>query len=115
MKRTGRFFIAKTNIMKIQNLTNSPKVPYDLDGFILHSDKKTELIHISLKTGESLEEHKNPLDAIFFILSGSALLTVDGAKLELKTNDTIKITSDQLRAWVNNTNEELRILVIKLL
>lgn len=101
--------------MKIQNLTNSPKVPFDLDGFILHSDKKIELVHINMKAGESLEEHKNPLDAIFFIISGSALLTVDGEKLELKANDTIKITSDQLRAWSNNKNEQLRILVIKLL
>ena len=101
--------------MKIKNLTNSPKVPFDINGFILHSDKKTELIHISLKAGESLDEHKNPLDAIFFLISGSALLTVDGEKLELKANDTIKITSDQLRSWANNANEELRILVIKLL
>ncbi|MBU8892349.1 MAG: cupin domain-containing protein [Bacteroidales bacterium] len=101
--------------MKIQNLTNSPKVPFDIDGFILHTDKKTELIHISLKAGESLEEHKNPLDALFFIISGSALLTVNGEKWKMKANDTIKITSDQLRGWTNNTNEELRILVIKLL
>ena len=101
--------------MKIKNLTNSPKVPFDINGFILHSDKKTELVHISMQAGESLEDHKNPLDAIFFIISGSALLTVDGEKLELKANDTIKITSDQLRGWANNTNNELRILVIKLL
>lgn len=100
--------------MKVQNLTNSPKVPFDLDAFNLHSDKKIELIHINLKAGEKLQEHKNPQDAVFFIISGNALVTVNGEEQKLKANDTVKITSDQLRAWANNSNNDLRILVIKL-
>ena len=38
--------------MKIQNLSNSPKVPFDLDGHILHSEKHIELIHLLLKPGD---------------------------------------------------------------
>ena len=101
--------------MKIQNLNNSPKVPFDLDAFILHSEEKIEIVHLFLKPGEVLEEHKNPFDVLFFVVEGSGILTIDNEKQNLKKNDTIKVTSDKNRAWENNSNINLRILVIKLL
>lgn len=101
--------------MKIQNLSNSPKVPFDLDANILHTDEKVELVHLLLNPGETLTKHKNPFDVIFFVIEGSGILIVENETLKLKSNDTIKITSDKNRAWENKSNHILRLLVIKLI
>lgn len=100
--------------MKIQNLNNSPKVPFDLDGYVLHSENQLELVHLLLKPCENLAEHKNPFDVIFYVVQGSGVLTVENDSYELSANDTTKITSDKNRSWKNTGDQDLRILVIKL-
>lgn len=101
--------------MKIQNLSNSPKVPFDLEGYILHSEKQIELVHLTLKPGENLAEHKNPFDVIFFVADGSGVLSIEGKESVLSKNDVTKVTSDKNRGWKNNTDQDLRLLIIKLL
>lgn len=101
--------------MTIKNLSNSPKVPFDLEGYILHSDKQIELVHLLLKPGENLAEHKNPFDVIFFVTEGSGTLSIESAEYKLTTTDATKVTSDKMRGWKNNTDKDLRLLVIKLL
>ncbi|MFC2151747.1 cupin domain-containing protein [Bacteroidota bacterium] len=99
--------------MIIRNLGNSPKVPFDLEAYILHSEKQIELVHLLLKPGENLAEHKNPFDVIFFVAEGKGILSVEGKESELSINDVIKVTSDQNRGWNNNSDQNLRLLVIK--
>ncbi len=101
--------------MTIQNLSNSPKVPFELDAFILHSEKQVEIIHLLLKPGEHLSDHKNPFDVIFFVIEGSGILNINMENFTLKNNDTIKVTKDKNRSWSNTSEKDLRILVIKLL
>lgn len=101
--------------MEINNLSNSPKVPFSLEAFILHSEEKVELVHLMLKPGEELTEHKNPFDVLFFVAEGSGILSIDGKEWHLKTNDVTKVNSDQNRGWKNNSDQNLRLLVIKLL
>ena len=101
--------------MNIKNTLNTPKVPFDLDGYILHSEKQIELVHLTLKPDEKLAEHKNPFDVIFFVVEGEGILSVEKQQHILKTGDTLKITSEKKRGWKNLSNQELRLLVIKLL
>jgi quercetin dioxygenase-like cupin family protein len=101
--------------MNIRNLNNSPQVPFDLDAYILHAEEKIEIVHLLLKPGEKLDEHKNPFDVIFFVAEGTGILSIEGNVLTLKTNDIIKITSDKNRGWQNKSNQNIRLLVIKLL
>ena len=101
--------------MKIHNLKNSPKVPFDLEGFILHSENQIEIVHLLLKPGEKLSEHKNPFDVIFFVAEGLGILSIEGEEFELKPNDVTKVTSYKNRGWKNISNQDLRLLVIKLL
>lgn len=86
-----------------------------MEAFTLHSEVKLEIVHLLLKPNEELEAHKNPFDVIFYVVEGTGLLSVENDNRELKTNDTIKITSDKNRAWKNTGDHDLRILVIKLL
>jgi len=101
--------------MTIKNLSNSPRVPFDLEGYILHSEKQIELVHLTLKPGENLAEHKNPFDVVFFVAEGSGILSIEGKNFVLSKNDVTKVTSEKNRGWRNNTDQDLRLLVIKLL
>lgn len=101
--------------MIIQNIQNTPKVPIDLEAHILHSEKPVELVHLTLKPGEKLGEHKNQFDVIFFVIEGSGILTINGEPTKLKASDTLKVTSDIDRGWKNNSHKDLKLLVIKLL
>lgn len=101
--------------MIIKNLTNSSRVPFDLDAFILHSEEKIEIVHLVLKPGEKLEKHTNPFDVIFFVIEGKGVLDVENEKIQLNATDTLKISSEKNRSWENTYTNDLRILVIKLL
>jgi|SRR6056297_3259586 len=101
--------------MKIQNLQNTPRVPINLEAHILHSEKPVELVHLLLKPGEQLAEHKNPFDVLFFVIEGFGILTINGEPTTLKATDTLKVTSEINRGWENNSGQDLKILVIKLL
>jgi len=101
--------------MRIQNLENAPKVPIELEAYLLHSENTVELIHLLLKPGEQLAEHNNPFDVIFFVIEGSGILTINGESKNLKATDTLKVTSEINRGWENNSDKDLKILVIKLL
>ncbi|MEE4196456.1 MAG: cupin domain-containing protein [Bacteroidales bacterium] len=101
--------------MEIQNISTAPKVPIDLDAHILYSEKPIELVHLQLKPGEILADHKNPVDVIFFVVEGSGRLTLNGESKILNTTDTIRVSSEINRGWGNSTSEILKILVIKLL
>ena len=101
--------------MNIRNLNNSPQVSFDLDAYILHSEEKIEMVHLLLKPGEKLETHKNPFDVIFFVAEGAGILSVEDEEYILNMNDTIKVTSDKNRGWENKSDQDLRLLVIKLL
>lgn len=99
--------------MKITNMKNAPKVPFKLDGRVMFSSKKVEMIHLTLKPGEKLDLHTNPFDVVFYTLSGEGVLDVEGERFPMKPNDTVEVTKEILRGWENNSAEDLRILVVK--
>jgi len=101
--------------MNIKNPKNAPKVPFDLDGYILHSEKQIELVHLTLKPGENLADHKNSFDVIFFVIEGEGTLSAEKQQYTLKKGDTTKISSGKNRGWKNTGNQDLLLLVIKML
>lgn len=101
--------------MNIITLETAKQVPFDLEGRIMFSGEEVELIHLTLKKDELLDLHKNPFDVIFYILSGSGLLTIDNKQMTMKADSTIKVDKEYMRSWENFNEENLVILVIKLL
>jgi len=100
--------------MKIINLENAVQVPFKLDGRVMFTSKENELIHLILKPGEKLDMHTNPFDVVFFTLSGEGVLVVEEERFAMKANDTVAVPKSILRAWENNSLEDLRILVFKI-
>lgn len=101
--------------MQITNLNNAKKVPFNLDGRIMFSDKRIELVHLTLNPGEGLDMHKNPFDVVFYVLEGKGLLTIETESEEINANSVISVSKEKLRAWKNNSKKALRLLVIKVL
>lgn len=101
--------------MEIKNITNSEKVPFDLEAWSLIKTDKAELVYLILNPGENLELHKNPFDVIFFVFSGSGKLLLDQDEKTLTENDSIFIGSSTNRGWRNESKERLIVLVYKIL
>ena len=99
--------------LKITNLEDAPKVPFKLDGRILFSSEKLELIHLTLQPGEKMEPHSQPFDVVFYVLSGNGILDLPDQSVDGASGTCILIPAGMQRGWKNNTNREFRVLVVK--
>ncbi len=99
--------------MYIRHLDDAPKVPFNLDGHILFRSEKLELIHLSLPPGEEIAVHANPSDVVFFVLSGSGELEVEGEVTGVVADSAIFVEAGRMRSWKNRSGNPLRLLVIK--
>jgi mannose-6-phosphate isomerase-like protein (cupin superfamily) len=100
--------------MEIISLHQAPKVPSGLDGKILFSGEKSEIIHLTLQPGEELPMHVNPLNVIFYGLEGEAALNFKDHSLSFGKDNCIMIPEGVERGWTNTGDSIFRILVIKL-
>jgi len=91
----------------------APKVSFNLDGKILFTSKKLELVHLTLKQGEKIGKHPQPFDVIFFVLSGCAVLETDHDDIEVMENTSIFVPAGLERGWNNSGPADFKVLVIK--
>jgi quercetin dioxygenase-like cupin family protein len=101
--------------MKIRkiHLDDAPKVPFDLDGKIMYTSDKLEIVNLNLKPGERISKHSQPFDVVFYVLSGNAILETDPENIEAKENTSIFVPSGIHRGWNNTGQVDFKILVIK--
>ena len=101
--------------MKITNLKNAEKVPFNIEGHKMHIGEELEVIHLKLKPGEKLEIHSNPVDVVFYVIEGKCIFITEKAETIIEKDSCFRITADTLRGWKNNSDSNLKILVIKIL
>jgi quercetin dioxygenase-like cupin family protein len=95
------------------HVDEAPKVPFNLDGKIMYSSDKLEIINLTLKPGEKIGKHHQPFDVVFYVLSGEATLETDTEVIEVKENTSIFVPAGMLRGWNNTGPADFIILVIK--
>lgn len=100
--------------MEVSSLKQAPKVPSGLDGRIMFSGEKSEIIHLTLQPGEELPMHINALDVVFYGLEGEAALNFKDHSLSFGKDCCILIPEGIERGWLNTGDSVFRILVIKL-
>ena len=100
--------------MKKINLEQAPIISPILDVRMLYSGAKADLVHLTLKEGETIARHENPIEVILFVLAGKGKLTLDNEEFNLTVNDCIPIKSGTQRSMENTTVEDLKVLVYKL-
>ncbi len=101
--------------MKIINLSNADKIPFKINGHKMYSGENIEVIHLDLKPGEILEMHSNPFDVIFYVLEGKGIFINEITDTLIEKDSCFRVKANLLRGWKNNSPDDLKILVIKIL
>jgi quercetin dioxygenase-like cupin family protein len=97
----------------ITTVEDAPKVPFNLDGKILFSNGKLEMIHLALKPGEKMETHIQPFDVVFYVLSGEGMLECGQQSIKGTPRCCIHVPAGIQRSWGNVSDEEFTVLVVK--
>ncbi len=77
----------------------------------MYNDSSAQIMHISLKPGESLKPHKTPVDVVFYILEG--LPTIHIGDESVKFGQDSVIPADIPHYISNEESTNARFLVIK--
>ena len=101
-------------MIKKTTIPEAPRVPADVDGRIMYTDKELELVLLTLQLGETIPSHKNPFDVVFACVCGQAVITTPEKTLTISKGETIFVSADEDRMWGNNSNGVFQVFVIKL-
>jgi quercetin dioxygenase-like cupin family protein len=99
--------------MKTVSLSNAPKVPFNLDGFIMHSSGSLEVIHLCLQPGQNISPHTNPFDVVACLVEGEVTLHVEETEYKLGLWDVVEIEKQMSRGFSNDGSIVARLLIIK--
>lgn len=95
------------------SISEAPKVPANLDGYIMHKSDALEVIHLCLKPGQVIPEHPNQYDVVACLVSGEVTLHSGDNQTELTLFDVVEIEKDVYRGFTNSGAMEARLLIIK--
>jgi quercetin dioxygenase-like cupin family protein len=74
---------------------------------------KIEIVHLTMKPGELMNMHLQPLDVIFYVLYGNGILHSDQEDIEGIENTAIFVPAGTPRGWENTGNADFKVIVIK--
>ncbi|RLF59922.1 MAG: cupin domain-containing protein [Thermoplasmata archaeon] len=100
------------NIININNADSSQN-PHKVDARKIYDTKNAQAIHLTLNPGESLKRHITPVDVFFYVLEGKGIVEIGDEKKEVGPDTLIESPKKILHCWYNESNEVLRILVVK--
>jgi quercetin dioxygenase-like cupin family protein len=99
--------------MKKISLTEAPKVPFDLEGFIMHSSSDLEIIHLCIHPGQVIAQHSNPFDVLVCVIEGEITLEMGVTQTQISLYDVAEIEKNTDRGFFNNGQSETRLLILK--
>lgn len=99
--------------MKNVTLSNAPKVPFDLEGFIMHSSATLEVIHLCIQPGQNIPQHANPFDVVACVIEGEVILNTGEDHTRLRLYDAVEIEKDLARGFSNDNTALARLLILK--
>ena len=99
--------------MKINTLTSAPKVPFNLDGYIMHTSDSLEVIHLCLQPNQAIPQHTNSFDVIACLIEGEATLLTGENQIRLGLYEVAEIEKDTERGFTNTGISEARLLILK--
>ena len=101
--------------MKLINVNNveTSENPHHVDARKIYDTKDAQAIHLTLNPGESLKRHITPVDVFFYVLEGTGIVEIGDEKKEVGPDTLIESPAKIVHCWYNESNEILRILVVK--
>jgi quercetin dioxygenase-like cupin family protein len=94
---------------------NAPQIknPHQVKVSKLHDSEHAQVMHITLKPGESLKRHITPVDVIFYVLEGTGILEIGDEQQEAVADTLIDSPARVPHCWYNRSDQILRVLVVK--
>lgn len=101
--------------MKMRNYKTEPlkENPHNVDVRQLYNDASAQVMHITLKPGETLKPHKTPVDVVFYILEGNPTIHIGDESMAFEKDTLIESPADIVHYISNEGNSPARILVTK--
>jgi quercetin dioxygenase-like cupin family protein len=101
--------------MKIVNVskTEIKQTPHGIDARELYNHDNAQVVHITLKPGESLKPHKTPVDVFFYVLEGSPDIFIGDDKQTVPQDNLVESPKNITHYFANNTDSVVRVLVVK--
>ena len=99
-------------IKKVDNaeVTNNP---HNVDARKIYDNEHGQAVHITLNPGESLKRHITPVDVFFYVLEGTGIVEIGDEKKKVGPDTLIESPAKIVHCWYNESNEILRVLVVK--
>jgi quercetin dioxygenase-like cupin family protein len=101
------------NIKNYRDLSENEN-PHGIKSHKLYDQEHGVINHLYLKPGESLKPHITPVDVAFYVLEGNPAILVGEEKIQVKADDLIESPKNIVHCIYNETDREVRVLVMKL-
>ena len=99
--------------MKKLSLSSAPRVPFDLEGYIMHSSLTLEVIHLILQPGQVVSQHSSPFNVVVSLIEGEAALIMSTNETRLTLYDVVEIEMNSDRGFINSGTTISRLLIPK--
>ena len=100
-------------IVRNNNTEELKENPHKIDVRQLYNNESAQVMHITLKPGETLKPHKTPVDVFFYILEGTPDIYIGDEKQSVAKDNLVESPKDITHYFANNTDEIVRVLVVK--
>ncbi len=90
------------------------KNPHGIQATKMYDKDHALIMHLFLKAGEALKPHITPVDVAFYVLEGNPTIMVGDEKVKFSKDDLIESPKDIVHNVLNETDSDVRVLVMKL-
>jgi quercetin dioxygenase-like cupin family protein len=95
------------------SLLEASKVPFSLEGYIVHTSPTLEVIHLCLQPGEAIPQHTNPFDVVACLVEGEVSIQVEDNIAKLAKFDVVEVGKNINRGFTNTGTTTARLIIMK--
>jgi len=102
-------------VIRTARLQDVPKTDsrHGIDARKLHDSEHAQVMHIELAPGEALLRHSTPVDVVFFVLQGSAVIEIGEERVVVPADTLVESPARVPHRVMNDGQTPMRFLVIK--
>jgi quercetin dioxygenase-like cupin family protein len=99
-------------VVEVKDVQSKPN-PHEVDVRNISDTENAQVVHITLKPGESLKNHITPVHVVFYVLEGQGIVEIGDERKEVGADTLIESPAKIPHRWINESKGLVRILVVK--
>lgn len=84
-----------------------------VDGRRFYEGDTVQIAHIEILPGGVLEKHETPVDAVLYVLQGTAKVIIDNQEQVIQQDELVEFPKNTPHEVINISRKKLRVLVIR--